>query len=98
MTGECLSREVEPPIDSVALPEPPAKSDRENPTSEPKRDENVVSYQNEEPVAIAANFGVDSGLDKRKKPPFGAEPGASAAGLASSPEAAEIPRFRIYQR
>jgi hypothetical protein len=75
-------------IDSPPLPEAPAGPEPENRTNEAKVDENVIITQNEEPVAVAANSGVDSGLDKPEKQ----ECGPSADVSASSPEAADIPR------
>jgi hypothetical protein len=54
--------------------------ERENPTSEAKCDENVVTIQNEEPHAVAANPGLDRPLDKRDDPPCGA-PGRSTTDL-----------------
>jgi hypothetical protein len=62
----------------------------EDPTSEANSDENVVIAQNEAPVAVAANSGVDSGLDKREQQPCRADRGASAELLASPPGAAYI--------
>jgi hypothetical protein len=49
-----------------------ALRERENSTSEAKCDENMVTIQNEAPVAVAANSGVDSPLDKRDNLPRGA--------------------------
>jgi hypothetical protein len=66
-------------------------SDRENLTSEANADETAVIVQNEEPVAVAANSGVDSGLDKPDKPPCEANGGATAEPLATPPGAPEIP-------
>jgi hypothetical protein len=37
----------------------------ENVTNEANFDENVISIQTEYPIAVAATFGVGSGLDKR---------------------------------
>jgi hypothetical protein len=61
-----------------------ALRERDNPTTEAKWNDNVVIIQNEEPVAVAANSGVDSPLDKRDKPPCGA-PGRSSAHLSPPP-------------
>jgi hypothetical protein len=68
------------------------ESEPENLTSEANGDENVVTIQNEEPVAVAANAGVDSALDKPDKPPCGANGGASAELPTTPPGAPEIPR------
>jgi hypothetical protein len=43
-----------------------------NATREAKLDENMVIIQNEEPLAVAANSGVDSPLDKWDNLPCGA--------------------------
>jgi hypothetical protein len=50
---------------------PPIASNPENPTTEAKSDEIVEMIYNEEPVAVAANSGLDSPLDKRGKPRCG---------------------------
>jgi hypothetical protein len=44
----------------------------ENVANEANFDENVINTQDQDPVAVAANSGVDSGLDKREeaKPQF----------------------------
>jgi hypothetical protein len=63
-----------------------------NRTTEANCDEKVVIIQNEAPVAVAANSGIDSALDKPDKPPCEANGGASADLLASSLGPAEIPR------
>jgi hypothetical protein len=42
----------------------------ENPTTEAKPDDKVVIIQNEDPVAVATNSGLDSPLDKRGKQPL----------------------------
>ncbi|MFI5461405.1 MAG: hypothetical protein ACHRXM_38885, partial [Isosphaerales bacterium] len=47
----------------------PRGENRENVTNEAKFDESVIVIQNEEPVAVAANSGVDAGLDKPEKQP-----------------------------
>jgi len=45
----------------------PRGENSENVTNEAKFDESVIVIQNEEPVAVAANSGVDAGLDKPEK-------------------------------
>jgi len=52
-------------IDSGALPE--------NHTNEAKLDEDAMITQNKDPVGVAANSGVDSGLDKQQQQPGTAE-------------------------
>jgi hypothetical protein len=66
----------------VVIPTPFGLPHPENPTSEAKWIENMVIIQNEKPVAIAANSGRDSPLDKRGKPPCRAQ-GRPSAGLAA---------------
>jgi len=44
-----------------------------NVTNEANVDENAIIRQNQEPLRVAANSGVDSGLDKRPKQPVRAE-------------------------
>ena len=53
-------------------PVPPGASHRENRACEPNGDENAIIIQNEEPVAVAANFGIGPALDKRENQPRGA--------------------------
>jgi hypothetical protein len=48
-------------------PQLPVETNPENPTSEANGDVNVVIIQDEEPVAVAANSGVVSPLDKRSR-------------------------------
>jgi len=45
----------------------------ENDTNEAKFYESVIIIQNQDPVGVAANSGVDSGLDKREEQPGRAE-------------------------
>jgi hypothetical protein len=59
----------------------------ENPTSEAKYDATVVAIQNESPIAVAANSGIVSPLDKRDEPPCGAQ-GRSSADV-SAPRVAQ---------
>jgi hypothetical protein len=44
----------------------------ESRANEAKGQDNAVIVQNEAPVALTANSGVDLGLDKQRKPPSGA--------------------------
>ena len=64
----------------------------ENHTNEANFDENVIIIQNKGLVGVAANSGVDSGLDKREEQPGRAEGKEELIGdiLASSPRAAEL--------
>ena len=51
----------------------PRGENSENHTNEAKFDESVTIIQNKDPVGVAANSGVDSGLDKRQEQPWRAE-------------------------
>ncbi|MFI5459335.1 MAG: hypothetical protein ACHRXM_28250, partial [Isosphaerales bacterium] len=51
----------------------PRGENSENVTNEAKFDESAIVIQNEKPVAVAANSGVDSGLDKPEERPGSAE-------------------------
>ncbi|MFI5461638.1 MAG: hypothetical protein ACHRXM_40150, partial [Isosphaerales bacterium] len=51
----------------------PRGGNSENVTNEAKFDETAIIIQNKEPVGVAANSGVDSGLDKREEQPGRAE-------------------------
>jgi hypothetical protein len=75
----------------------PRGENSENDTNEANFDENVIIIQNKEPVGVAANYGVDSGLDKREEQPGRAEGKEELIRdiLASSPRAAEILRPQL---
>jgi len=66
----------------------------ENATNEAKFDESMIIIQNKEPVGVAANSSVDSGLDKREEQPGRADGKEELIRdtLASSPTADEILR------
>ena len=51
----------------------PQGEKRENVTNEANFVESVITIQNKEPVGVAANSGVDPGLDKREEQPGRAE-------------------------
>ena len=51
----------------------PRGENSENDTNEANFDESVTIIQNKDPVGVAANSGVDSGLDKREEQPARAE-------------------------
>jgi hypothetical protein len=72
----------------------PRGENSENDTNEANFDENVIIIQNKEPVGVAANSGVDSGLDKWEEQPGRAEGKEELIRdiLASSPRATEILR------
>ena len=72
----------------------PRGENRENDTNEANFDENAIVVQDKEPVGVAANSGVDSGLDKWEEQPGRAEGKEELIRdiLASSPRAAEILR------
>ena len=73
--------------------------EQSNDTNEANFDENVIIIQNKEPVRVAANSGVYSGLDNREEQPGRAEGEEKLIRdiLASSPSAAEIlpPHLRL---
>jgi len=74
---------LEQSIDSDTSPDPgaqrsgdgisPRGENSENETNEANFDESVIVIQNKESVGVAANSGLDSGLDKREEPPGRAE-------------------------
>jgi hypothetical protein len=72
----------------------PRGENSENATNEAKIDDQVIIIQNKEPVGVAANSGVDSGLDKCEEQPGRAEGRVALIGdvPSSSPRAAEMLR------
>jgi hypothetical protein len=71
----------------------PRGENRENDANEAKFDESMSIIQNEQPVGVAANSGVNSGLDKREEQPARAERKEERELIKyvlASPRAAEI--------
>jgi len=72
----------------------PLGENSENATNEPKLDESVIIIQHTEPVGVAANSGVDSGLDKPEEKPVKAERIDGTSG-ETPPESAFRPPAQI---
>jgi hypothetical protein len=85
-SGRCGVPQTQPPIArwSTWTNALTAKND---PTTEAKANENVVTIQNKAPFAVPANFGPDSPLDKRVNPPCRAQGRSSADQSAPPPRA-----------